>query len=568
MNFAFTLTVPLSLFWLASQAQQPAEQPAAPAKCAIEGRVIHAFTGAPLKKVTVSLYKVEGQDRPAVARSDASGRFVFRDAESGKYRLIANRTGYAHQQYGSRGRWGTGTVLTLEAGQQMTGLVFRLYPQGVIAGVVIDEEGEPVVDAQIQALRHFYERRKRELGPVGHARTNDLGEFRVFGLEQGRYYLSASSASHWRWGISPRPASGTEPEQDYASTYYPGTIDPASAAQIEVAPGAEARVQIILRRVPTLRVRGRVVNPFATGRERETFVSLIPAQQAWGVVAWRSYPVTDAEGNFEVRGVVPGSYTLNAHWSHGEERRVGRKKLEVTANVDGVLVEIAAGFELAGSLKVEGETDINYADLRAILQPREEDPMGGGSVTVKDDGAFTFRNVAPDHYRFSLHGAPENCYIRSVRLGRQETLESGFDLTGPAAEPLEVFLSADGGRVEGEVVDDRKKPVRGAQVALVPDPPKRELSHLYKSATTDQSGKFSLAGIAPGDYKLFAWDSADPGAWEDPDFLKPFEEFGKSVRAGPNSKETASLPLLLTGEPAPTAPAARPPKPRVKGTRR
>jgi len=564
----YLLLLPLCISTLTPQ--EPAALEAAPAaKCTIEGRVVNASTGAALKKVTLSLHKMEGSDRPAVARSDASGRFTLRGVEPGKYRLSASRTGYAHQQFGSRGRMGSGTVLTLEPGQQLTGLVFRLYPQGVIAGVVLDSDGEPVVEAEVEALQYEYSRRKKQLQQVQQARTNDLGEFRIFGLVAGRYYISANSASReMRWGMSPRGAPGGEAEQAYAPTYYPGTVDPASASPVEVAAGAEVRgVQLTLQRVPTARIRGRVVNPFTTGRDRETFVSLAPRQQGLWVFGYRSYPVSDPDGNFEIRGVVPGSYTLMAEWRQGELRHTGRKKLDVTTDLDGVVVEIAPGFEVSGVLKVEGKADVNHADLRVVLSPRDEDPMGGRSTTVKDDGSFTLRHLDPDQYRFDLHGAPENCYLRSVRLGRQEVLESGFELTGPPSDPLEVFLSADGGRLEGEVLDERKKPVRGARVALVPEPSKRDLSFLYKNITTDQSGRFSIVGIAPGEYKLFAWDTVEEDAWEDPEFLNPLEELGKPVRASPNGRESVSLMLLPSGEPAPKAPEARPPKPRAKGAR-
>lgn len=568
MNLTLPLTIPL-LVWLLPQGQEPAGEPAAPAKCAIEGRVVHASTGAPLKKATLLLFKAEGREQPAVVRSDSQGRFVFRDVEPGRYYLSASRTGFAHQQYGSRGRKQGGTVLTLEAGQELTGLVLRLQPQGVITGLVLDGDGEPVMNAEVQALRYEYDRRKRELRVVGQAMTNDLGEFRLYGLRPGQYYVSANSSPYeLRWGARMRSMPGAGQEQGYAATYYPGTVDPAAASPVEVAPGAEARIQIALQRVPTLRIRGRVVNPFATGRDRETFVALIERSPARWVVSYRSSPVLDDQGNFEIRGIVPGRYTLNAEWHRGEERRSGRKNLEVTENLDDVVVEITAGFELTGVLRVEGMTELNYADLRITLEPRDEDWIAGKSTTVKDDGSFTFRNVAPDHYRLAVHGAPESCYLRSVRLGGREVRESGFELDGPTSQPMEVYLNAEGGRIEGEVLDERKKPVRGAQVALVPGPPRREQSFLFKSTATDQFGRFSLAGIAPGDYKLFAWDGVDEGAWEDPDFLKPFEELGKPVQVVPNSKLSATLTLLASGEPAPKAPAPRSAKPRAKGALR
>src|SRR5207248_8888823 len=68
---------------------------------------------------------------------------------------------------------------------------FRLIPWGVIAGRVLDEEGEPLPWAQVSALREVYSNGKRRLSPEALVPTNDLGEFRLFGLKPGRYFVSA-----------------------------------------------------------------------------------------------------------------------------------------------------------------------------------------------------------------------------------------------------------------------------------------------------------------------------------------------------------------------------------------
>jgi hypothetical protein len=45
----------------------------------------------------------------------------------------------------------------------------------------------------------------------------------------------------------------------------------------------------------------------------------------------------------------------------------------------------------------------------------------------------------------------------------------------------------------------------------------------------------------PGDYRAFAWDDVEAGAWQDPDFLLRFENAGKAIRIGESGREVIAL---------------------------
>ena len=81
-------------------------------------------------------------------------------------------------------------------------------------------------------------------------------------------------------------------------------------------------------------------------------------------------------------------------------------------------------------------------------------------------------------------------------------------------------------------------------MVLVPAPEKRPIPRLYRQATTDAAGHFAFKGIPPGDYTLFSWDQVEMGAWQDPDFLKPFESHGESLTLKENSHESKQLKVL------------------------
>ena len=176
------------LFPIAVSAQA---QVASDALCSIEGRVVNALTGEPLKKAGLFLLSSEPppRDTPQTLYSTVSGpdgHFAMTNLPPGPYWLSVDRSGFTRAGYGARTPGQRGAMIHLSRGQTLTDVDFRLTPQGIVLGRVVDEDGEPVINAQVQLLRLHYAQGKRQLGeahrwpPIG---TNDLGEYRVFGLD-------------------------------------------------------------------------------------------------------------------------------------------------------------------------------------------------------------------------------------------------------------------------------------------------------------------------------------------------------------------------------------------------
>jgi hypothetical protein len=89
-------------------------------------------------------------------------------------------------------------------------------------------------------------------------------------------------------------------------------------------------------------------------------------------------------------------------------------------------------------------------------------------------------------------------------------------------------MRAGAGQVSGTVTDARLQPVPGNQVFAVPA--QRSRTDLYRTSITDQAGRFSITGLAPGAYTIFSWEALDNGAQFDPDFLKQHETQGKGIQ--------------------------------------
>ena len=184
-----------------------------------------------------------------MATTDASGTFAFDNIPPGQYSVMVQRTGYVRQEFGSRSR--TSNAITLREGQQYSGMTVKLVPHGVIAGRVLDEDGDPVMHASVQILRERWVGTRRQMTPQNGDATNDLGEYRLAGLMPGRYYLMVAF-NRPEPSNRPRP-DGAAADLSYASVYYPGVTEIAQATPIQVTPGQEMRgVDLQLRKTVDL----------------------------------------------------------------------------------------------------------------------------------------------------------------------------------------------------------------------------------------------------------------------------------------------------------------------------
>jgi len=537
--------------WLAAQqpaaAPQANSQPTRPEdKCSIEGQVVNAQTGEPLKKAHVRLFGNDGQQNNNYSTTtDAGGHFVIQEIDPGTYTVFAERNGFTQAQYGVRGTSRGAMPLPLGAGQRMRDVNFRLVPFGVIAGRVLDEDGEPVEHVLVTATRYAHGRNQgAQAGNAGH--TDDLGEYRIFGLEAGKYYLSATYRQQNMMAAQDRTPAGA-PDEGYAPTFYPGTNDPAGAVAIEVAPGAQLRgVDVTLLKTRTMRIRGKVINGQGERLPQPVYLMLFPREKAaMGFYPRATTQVRNADSTFELRGITPGAYILMAQcWDEGKAYGA-RQSVDVgNNNVDNISLLLTAGMELKGTVRVEGPGGAALGNLQVALAPQEMMRVGMQGAKVGDDGSFSLSSVPAAVYTVSVNGMPETFYIKSIHMGEADALETGLDLTHGGAALLEILLSPNGGQVDGSVGDLREAAGSGAALVLAPEGPRRNQRTFFKMANSDAQGHFTIKGIAPGDYKLFAWEQSEDPDYQDPEFLKPYENQGEAVTIREGSHETVQLKLI------------------------
>ncbi len=537
---------------LLANAQDP---PPAAKTSSVAGTVVKEPGSEPLKKVLVQVI-AEHQGESYTSSTDADGHFRIDNVAPGRYNIFFEKTGFAGVN--ARGLKSDINVLTVQAGQSLEDLLFRMLPTAVISGRVTDEDGDPMHEVRVFVQRKKPGKAGRE--GVGMAGTNDLGEYRLAGLFPGEYWIVAMPPPDFRDYERQReksPPEGNNADKldtRYVTTYYPGTYDATQAATIKLKAGDEMPVNFTLVPARTYRVRGTVVG-VAPGQKSS--VELIPkAGDAVRVNADEIGP----DGQFEVRGVAPGPYVLRASAGRGTQSLMAEQEINVVvADVDGLRLSPAPSFAISGHLHSDGVSDLTQYVVNLRLVDLPEDPgffmsqdFFGGNATVDRLGNFEWKNVNPGNYIVQVYGGdPQSSYyLKSVTLGGRD-VATGFTASGPAA--LEVLVGSKGGIVEGTVVEKEKDvddahPAVNATVVAVPEEKYRKIPNRFVSGTTDQHGRFSIRGLAPGSYTLYSWLDLEESVWRDADFLKSQEANGTAVKVEEGSDQKIELKLSPAGE--------------------
>jgi hypothetical protein len=572
----------------------------------VQGVVVDAASNSAISKAIVEL-RVPGT-RTAIAstRTDRDGRFYLPNVAPGSYSLVATHAGHVFAEYGQRVPAAPGTTLVLAAGQRVVDARMVMTPAGVIAGRITDK-GKPIGLADAVALKAIWTEGQPSLTPVISVRTDDTGEFRLFWLPPGRYYVVgmvwdiANSVGTFvnsedqdngnfhaqryvgRAVFMRATAGGIAENEAHIPVFYPGTTDPQMAKAIDVQPGDFIKgLDIDASAVRTSRLRGRVLGvPALAGQPVRTVVEARPLTSVFNITpAQLPTAVVAADGTFEMPMVPPGRYVVTAR--AGSESRVagsdaiGRVVVDVhSSNVANVVIPISARLSLSGRVVIEGAApDAAGRALSNMRVALRTDPLlpntTNTGVTVKLDGSFAIPD--PSAGTQSVPGIPagdyrvlvtpllapptpdevtpptlppvlQNFYVKSIRLGDADVLNDPLRLQDQPRDPLTIVIGTRPGALEGRVVDDRQQPVAGTTVVLIHDNSLRY--HVNERFSfSDVSGRFEFQNVAPGNYKLFAWESIDRGAWQDPEFMRGFESRGLPVRIEEGARASLSIRMI------------------------
>jgi hypothetical protein len=429
-----------------------------------------------------------------------------------------------------------------------------MIPGAIIGGRIFDEKGQLMSNANVQAFTVAYAFGRATLAPLVSKVTDDRGEFRLFWAPPGEYYLAVTPAPGAAAPGMPAAASALR-------TYYPGVTDIALARTVTVTGGENmGGMDIAMHGIRSFKVSGQVNSlipppPTQLGAPGVSAAALFILNRdevapdnangrQVGVV-----PLLPSTGQFEIN-VIPGVYELLARVADpaaqvagGLPLAWGRASFEVrdmdvtnlpivvspSSEVTGTLVA-ANGAKLPPSLRVQllpDDASIRIPAFQAVF---------ARSAMVGPDGTFSIPAVPEGHYRvMSVAGLTPDLYFADVRHRAMSVFDAGFDVRPGKNDPLQVVVGSGAGTA---------KVAAGATVALVPDAARRGNLALYLSASTDASGRFVMRGVPPGDYKLFAWESVRPFAYQNAAFIAKDENRGKLIHVGQGNMVNTELTII------------------------
>lgn len=538
-------------------------QDASQSQAGIQGLVTKDPDSQPVKKALIELIaenQAEGGNYATLTGPD--GAFRIENIMPGRYHLFAERRGLldiSKEQGHTEGH-----ILDLAAGQQVRDLHLRLQAAAVVHGRVTDEDGDPLPGAEVNVLRQTYVAGHKHWQQAGAERTNDLGEYRVANLAEGNVYISVNPPPDFKGLIehggaaaseTRNPKAGPSASTTYQTTYYPGTVDRSQATPIPLHPGDEFPADFTLTPSPSLSIRGSVLNM----PPRASATILLEARDF--SLIWNGAEI-HKDGSFVIPGVSPGSYTILASIAGTPVPMTARQSLEVgSTNVEGLRLSLQPGTTIQGSVRVEsknggGRFDPGRVFLALESADGEQDELTFVRETfsnlahVAPDGSFQWSDVPAGKYYVLVVGdsaVNEGWFVKSVAAGGNNISDSGLTVSGGTVA-MDMVISTNGGTVEGVAVDHKGEALANAVIVAVPEARWRNRTDRYRKTVADQNGQFSLRGLPPGDYTVFAWESVDGEAYYNPDFLKAAEGQGSPLRISEGDRKSVELEAIPAAE--------------------
>ena len=352
------------------------------------------------------------------------GRYEFKDVRPGCYTISANKGSYVGLSYGQQRPVDAPKPIQILDNQTVERLTS--LPRGsVIAGRIVDEFGEPMSDVQVAPQQYQSVQGQRRLVPSGRmASTDDMGEFRLFGIPPGQYYLSAT----WR-NQSAMVNGGTQDRTAYAPMYFPGTDNPAQAQRITLAVGQEVTDLVMaLKPMRATRVSGTVMT--SDGRPMNGMVMAMSAG-GFGFNMGSSGPVRP-DGTFNINGLAPGEYTLRAQsfGPGGQDAETAVVKITATGDdITDLRIVGAKPSTLSGRIVVDPAAAASLPPALRIgpfpIEPGAM-PMGMRPTQMGEDGTFEMKS-APGKMRIMLMNQTAGWTIRAVRLNGADITDSGVE---------------------------------------------------------------------------------------------------------------------------------------------
>jgi len=493
---------------------------------------------------------------------------------AGRYTITVNKPAYVNWSYGQTRPGAPGKPIVLLDNQLAENVDIRLPRGGVITGRVVDEFGEPVANANVAAMRQQFSQGQRRLVSTGQrAQTNDIGEYRLFGLSPGQYAVSSNPQPQL---IAMPTANGIDlsgERSGFAPTYYPATPDVASAQRVTVGV-AQTLTGIDIVLVPTrlASVSGIATDaqgrPMANGNVQLT----LRGQGNSGFSTLGGGPVKQ-DGTFTVPNVPPGDYVVRANAMMRLPPAPGKAPAPPEFSVAVVTVngDDVAGVRLTPMAQVQVTGRIVFDDPAAAQSVRASTLRVASQILNPDDGLVGFGGGVPDStvhddFTFELKAFPGRIGLRafvpllpggptaaggwqlkSIRANGVDIIDSGVDLGSQGLSGVEIELTNRAQQLSGRVTDATGAAANDYVVVAFPQDRARWLSPMNRYATLARpavDGTFKITTLPPGEYYAAALDGIDLNDWQDPETLEALSRLATAFALTPGDRRTLDLKMV------------------------
>jgi carboxypeptidase family protein len=507
----------------------------------IRGYIVTLETGVPIRRAQVRAF-ASGLRNQRVSTTDSQGRFEFRDLPEGRYTLSATKGGYVTLSYGQRRPSQAGTPIELHDKQIIEKVMIGLPRGSVISGRITDEFGEPIPMVNVMPMQSRLMGGARRFVPAGQSdRTDDLGQFRLFGLSPGEYVISATYQTSFG-GPNEQSEASQEPN-GFAPTYFPGVSSLAEAQRITVGVGEEsssASFALIATRLVT--VEGTVVG-IPNGPGVGAMITLMPADPnnpGGMMMGPNNTGRMEPNGRWRIANVAPGRYMAQARlsmvnptggidWSAATSRgMIGRTPVTVSGDkVENVTIVMTTGGRISGRIVTDGNVPPTFkpeeVNVFAGAVPGAGMTMfgGGGNARVKPDWSFQLEGLVEP--RMVRAGGPQGWTAKAVLVNGRDYIDTPIEVQpGEALTGMTIVLTNKTSQVTGTVVDQRGRIVLDTSILVFPDDPKMWQfgSRYIRSVRPDQEGRYRVDMLPPFDeYLAVAVQDIEPGQGSDPAYL-------------------------------------------------
>jgi hypothetical protein len=514
----------------------------------IDGVVVNQLTGEPIKKATVYLHDMNliyGTNGPShySAATDSNGRFTIDQIKPGRYAITADRPGFLPDAYRVSGT----SSIPIGPGQSLGSIRLQLTPLGSISGRVLDEDGDPITDVQLQVQQWSVVDGVRRLNGTSHFgdRVDEQGNFRISNVDPGRYVLSASF-NHFTRGVF----GGNDGGPAYVTTYYPNAVDAGQAVGIPLGPGGDVRgIEIRLRKERMYTVSGKMVDAISGEMVKGLFIGMHPVDNPMGGAS------STNNGNFMLRG-LPGSYMLVAGRTQSNDPALKGRSFHVPVtiadhDIKDLVVRVEPPATLTGTVLDESGAPVAATTVRGgatfrnrpiiMLTSSDGSRVGQQPNTVKEDGTFEIRELERDRYHINVIPLPADSYVKSMRLGSSEIKGTVLDLVGGGGA-LQVVISSRSGEIKGMVRNEKGDPLPEITLTITPTSP--DSNAQFINTRSDESGQYKIGGLAPGEYRVIGWEDYDYNLLSGPALLAMLDNASVTVKVEESGHAIADATIV------------------------